>query len=117
MSSVVPALLVNCEAFLADDGVRRSVGMFSMNYTRPDAAFNTTQITLNPGQSTTILVPGQGTAALMMRTTAPVRAEFTTEDGSFGFVVSKSLVLDQPVTQAIISNEGTSAARIVVIQC
>lgn len=117
MSSVAQALLVNCEAFLADDGIRRSVGMFSMNYTRPDAAFNTTQLTLNPGQSTTIQAQGQGTAAVMVRTTAPIRADFSADDGDFGFVINKSLLLDHPVTQMVFSNEGAVVSKLVVIQC
>lgn len=117
MSSVAQALLVNCEAFLADDGVRRSVGMFSMNYTRPDAAFNTTQLTLNPGQSLTLNPPGQGSAAVLVRATSPVRAEFTHDGGSFELVVNKSLLLDQSVTQMIFSNEGPTASKLVVIQC
>ena len=116
MPSVVKALLLNLEAFLADNGVRRSVGSFSLNYSTPGGQFVTTQVTLNPGESRSLAfnVP---TAALVVRTTRPLSAECTHEDGSFAITVSKSLVLDHPLTQLVLENEGADIAQVVVIQC
>lgn len=117
MSSVVKALLLNVEAFLADSGVRRSVGGFALNYSSADASVSTHQFTLNPGETKTLTVPGLGANAVVLRCTAPVVCDVTTSTpGSFQVPVAKCLVLDAPVTQMVISNPGTVASQIIFIQ-
>lgn len=114
--SVVKALLLNIEAFMADNGVRRSAGSFSMNYSTPVSQFVTTQMTLNPAESRSLATP-DGTAATVIRTTGPLTAECTHEGGSFEIAVNKSLVLDQSLTQLVLTNNGLVAVQVAVIQC
>lgn len=117
MSSVVKALLLNIEAFLADNGVRRSVAGFALNYSSTNASFVTNQFTLNPGETRTVTVPGLGANAVVLRCTAPLTVDVTTSTpGSFQVPVKKCLVLDAPVTQIVMTNPGTEASQIVLIQ-
>jgi hypothetical protein len=119
-TAVSKALLLNIEAFLADNGVRRSVGSFALNYTNPQGTWNQSAFSLNPGETRTINSPSSGVAATVLRVTAPVRVELTLADvanPSAEFSVTKSLVLDAPVQQMVISNEGLTVSQVILFQC
>ncbi len=119
-SAVSKALLLNLEAFLADNGVRRSVGSFALNYTNPQGTWNQSAFSLNPGESRTITSPAGGVSATVLRVTSPVRAELTLDDvsnPSAEFSVNKSLVLDAPVQQMVLSNEGSTVSQVILFQC
>ena len=119
-TAVSKALLLNIEAFLADNGVRRSVGSFALNYTNPQGSWTQQAFSLNPAESRTIQSPTGGVAATVLRVTSPVRVELTLDDvdnPSAEFSVNKSLVLDSPVQQVVISNEGSTVSQVILFQC
>ena len=120
MTSVSKALLLNLEAFLADNGVRRSVGSFALNYTNAQSNWSQLVFSLNPGETRTISSPATGVSATVLRVSSPVRAEVTLDDvdnPSAEFTVNKALLLDSPVQQLVLSNTGTTVSQVVLLQC
>lgn len=120
MTAVTKAVLLNIGAFLADNNIRRSIGAFTYNFTSPTAGVVVNNFTLNPGETLTWNTPMAQSAMTFLSCSENITADFTFSVASatapYQMNVSKVHLVDSDVRQMVVTNPGTSASKLVIIQ-
>ena len=118
-TSVSKAVLVNISAFLADNGIRRSVGTFALNFSSPSSNVVNNYMTLNPGETFAWNSPGLPNSVTLLSTEGPLTCDFNLAGppaASYSITVNKAHLVDTSVASLVITNPGTTAVRFVLIQ-
>jgi len=116
-SAVSKAVLLNVNAFLADNNIRRSVGSFSFNYSSPSTNVVNNYITLNPSEVFTWSSPGSSTAATLIVVSNPIKVDVTFNNGdAYSVVVNKMHFVDGDVAQVVFENTGLVVSSLTLLQ-
>jgi hypothetical protein len=112
------AVLLNVGAFLADNGLRRSIGAYSYNYTSPTANIVTNSFSLLPSQTITWNTPMTSSAVTMVSSNGGINVDFTLRPlGSYSLSGVRLHVVDSDVGQMILTNPSASVGvNVTIIQ-
>jgi len=117
MPSSAKALLLQVNAFLANNNVRKNIGTFSINVQKDTADIRqiSTVVTANGGTYT--FAPGSGNKLTVISVSKPMLADVTfLNSGGFSQTINEILVLDTEVTQIVFTNQNLSDdAELVII--
>jgi hypothetical protein len=117
MPAVSKAVLLNIGAFLADNNIRRNVGSFTYNYPSQTASVVTHFLTLNPSETTTWVTPMASSALTFLSCNGPLSASVTLRpSGGYDLEVNRLHIVDSDVGQLVLTNPGTSAVNVAIIQ-
>jgi len=116
-SSVSKAILLNLGAFIAENGIRRSVASFAYNFTSASSNVVNNLMTMNVGEVYTWNSPSASTAVTLISTNYPLQLDITLADGSvYRTMARKVHLVDDDVRQVVIENTGSSIANLAILQ-
>lgn len=120
------AVLLNIAAFFADNNIRRSIATFSANYVTSGSSSNVNYQTVAAGATYTYTPPSLPTSVLVINSSSPLFATInfasvtlngvTRASDSVQAVVNGNLVLDDQVTQVVLSNPQTYDIQVSIVQ-
>lgn len=123
--SVIRSMLVNLGVFAADNNVRRNVVSNSINYTTASGSLDVGYDTLNPGGTKTYSRDEVATATVLY-VSAPVRVDITYSTATAGTftrpadghtnIVNQALMLDDAITELVVTNNQSYAVRLNLVQ-
>jgi hypothetical protein len=116
-SAVSKAILLNLGAFLADNGIRRSVASFAYNFTSASSNVINNMLTMNAGDVHSWSSPTATTSVTLISTSQPLQLDITLANGtSYRTMARKVHLVDDDVRQVVVENTGTSIANLVILQ-
>lgn len=125
MTSVSRSIALNLGVFAADNGVRRNVASLSTSYVTEDANLNVSYHTLNPSDTFT-LTPAEASSVMVVYVSGPTRADVSYAQVTAGsyvrpaggniFIVNQVMVVDDAVTEVVLTNNQSYAIRLTLVQ-
>lgn len=116
-SAVSKAILLNLGAFLADNGIRRSIASFAYNFTSASSNVVNNMLTMNVGEVHSWSSPPTTTSVTLISTNQPLQVDITLASGSsYRVLVRKVHLVDDDVRHVVVENTSTSVANLVILQ-
>lgn len=126
MGTITRRLAVNIGLFLTENNIRRGLASFSSSYATQSASAANVVRTLNAGESFTLTPVRDVNDLTFIRVTQPILAEVTVgaitvgvtprPATTFTVLVTSQLLLDDQVTQVVLTNPQTTETDVSIIQ-